>query len=108
MGINWVMELVSVLFGGPEYIWYIPDFTNTLQGVFIFIIFVWKKRVRRLVWAKLKSCCGKETISSRSKSPWSASARNTSSLTTSTGTQSNSVKSAPSNNIVMTPQTAKA
>lgn len=93
MGINWVMELISYVAGGPGYIWYIPDFTNTLQGVFIFIIFVWKNRVRRLIWAKLNSCCGKKPLSNGStKSPWTASTRNTSVHANSSSDPQNSIK----------------
>ncbi|XP_014254268.1 G-protein coupled receptor Mth2-like isoform X3 [Cimex lectularius] len=61
MGINWISELISFMFGKdvPQYLWYITDITNTLQGVFIFLIFVWKKRVRKLLWEKL--CGGKQS-----------------------------------------------
>ncbi|XP_029163667.1 G-protein coupled receptor Mth2-like [Nylanderia fulva] len=51
MGINWSMEIVSWLFkdAAPEYIWYLTDLTNTLQGLIIFIIFVWKEKIKRLL-----------------------------------------------------------
>ncbi|EGI60813.1 G-protein coupled receptor Mth2 [Acromyrmex echinatior] len=50
MGINWSMEIVSWLFkSAPPYIWYLTDLTNTLQGLIIFIIFVWKKKIKRLL-----------------------------------------------------------
>lgn len=39
MGINWLMELLSYQVGGSPYIWLIPDACNTLQGVFIFMIY---------------------------------------------------------------------
>nr|XP_024215953.1 probable G-protein coupled receptor Mth-like 10 [Halyomorpha halys] len=95
MGINWVMELLSsIAEGAPNYLWYIPDFTNTLQGLFIFLIFVWKKRVRRLVWAKILSCWGKKPISSNPRNTWSGSSRNTNS-TNSTHTVNNSIKMNP-------------
>lgn len=51
MGINWSMEIVSWLFNdtAPDYVWYLTDLTNTLQGLIIFIIFVWKKKIKRLL-----------------------------------------------------------
>ncbi|XP_072750318.1 probable G-protein coupled receptor Mth-like 3 isoform X2 [Anoplolepis gracilipes] len=50
MGINWSMEIVSWLFkSAPKYVWYLTDLTNTLQGLIIFIIFVWKKKIKRLL-----------------------------------------------------------
>ncbi|KAG5321077.1 MTH2 protein, partial [Pseudoatta argentina] len=50
MGINWSMEIISWLFkSAPPYIWYLTDLTNTLQGLIIFIIFVWKKKIKRLL-----------------------------------------------------------
>lgn len=50
MGINWSMEIISWLFkSAPQYIWYLTDLTNTLQGLIIFIIFVWKEKVKRLL-----------------------------------------------------------
>jgi G protein-coupled receptor Mth (Methuselah protein) len=49
MGINWVMEFVSWAAGGPDYIWYVTDVINTLQGVIIFCIFVLEPRVRECV-----------------------------------------------------------
>ncbi|KAL1132465.1 hypothetical protein AAG570_010420 [Ranatra chinensis] len=58
MGINWVMELVSWVVKGPQQIWYLTDITNTLQGVFIFVIFVCKRRIFRLINQKL--CPGKK------------------------------------------------
>jgi len=50
MGINWVMEIVSWSLGGPDYIWYVTDVINTLQGIFIFLIFIFEPRVRSCVW----------------------------------------------------------
>lgn len=50
MGINWSMEIVSWLFkSAPKYVWYLTDLTNTLQGLIIFIIFVWKEKIKRLL-----------------------------------------------------------
>ncbi|XP_048509400.1 G-protein coupled receptor Mth2-like isoform X5 [Athalia rosae] len=49
MGINWSMEIISWLCQGPKSLWYITDMGNTLQGVIIFIIFVWKEKIKRLL-----------------------------------------------------------
>ncbi|XP_011696771.1 PREDICTED: G-protein coupled receptor Mth2-like [Wasmannia auropunctata] len=50
MGINWSMEIISWLFKtAPAYVWYLTDLTNTLQGLIIFIIFVWKDKIKRLL-----------------------------------------------------------
>ncbi|XP_028048142.1 G-protein coupled receptor Mth2 isoform X3 [Monomorium pharaonis] len=50
MGINWSMEIISWLFEkAPPYVWYLTDLTNTLQGLIIFIIFVWKEKIKRLL-----------------------------------------------------------
>lgn len=53
MGINWAMELVSFAVGGPKFLWFVTDFGNTLQGLLIFLIFVWKRRILRLLNQKL-------------------------------------------------------
>ncbi|XP_063222231.1 G-protein coupled receptor Mth2-like isoform X3 [Bacillus rossius redtenbacheri] len=53
MGVNWGMEVISFAAGGPQYIWYITDIGNTLQGVLIFLIFVWKEKIRRLLAKRL-------------------------------------------------------
>ncbi|XP_072758321.1 G-protein coupled receptor Mth2-like [Anoplolepis gracilipes] len=57
MGISWSMEIVSWLFHDvktvPEYVWYLTDLTNALQGLIIFIIFVWKKKIKRLLLKRL-------------------------------------------------------
>jgi hypothetical protein len=57
MGVNWIMEVVSWAAGGPEYLWYVTDLGNILQGVLIFVIFVCKERVRRILVRKFCSQC---------------------------------------------------
>ncbi|XP_046390262.1 probable G-protein coupled receptor Mth-like 3 [Ischnura elegans] len=46
MGVNWALEIISSLVGG-ECIWLPFDLLNTLQGVFVFYIFVWKIKILR-------------------------------------------------------------
>ncbi|XP_068085479.1 probable G-protein coupled receptor Mth-like 1 isoform X2 [Anabrus simplex] len=65
MGVNWIMEIISWFAGGPDYLWYVTDIGNTLQGVLIFIIFVWKDRVRRLLMERF---CPKRAMSGTAKS----------------------------------------
>jgi len=38
MGVSWIMDVISWLAGGPDYLWYFTDIINCLQGVFIFIV----------------------------------------------------------------------
>lgn len=55
MGLNWLAEILSWAFEdykSLEYVWYITDMGNALQGVFIFIIFVCKKRVLKITAEK--------------------------------------------------------
>jgi len=52
MGVNWIMEVISWAAGGPEYFWFVTDLGNILQGVLIFIIFVWKQKVRHILMRK--------------------------------------------------------
>ncbi|CAK9798341.1 G-protein coupled receptor Mth2 [Anthophora quadrimaculata] len=66
MGINWSMEIISWLCNNsPAYIWYLTDLTNTLQGVIIFLIFVWKGKIRRLLVKKF-TCDGNSILSRNS------------------------------------------
>ncbi|XP_046680950.1 G-protein coupled receptor Mth2-like isoform X3 [Homalodisca vitripennis] len=84
MGINWVMELVSFVVGGPKSIWFVTDLGNTLQGLLIFLIFVCKRRILRLLNQKL--CPRWElvapTASSRSKTEKQESAKTNSTKST--------------------------
>ncbi|XP_060842363.1 G-protein coupled receptor Mth2-like isoform X2 [Rhopalosiphum padi] len=55
MGVNWLAEIISWATDsdGSEYVWYVTDIGNSLQGVLIFLIFVCKKRVLNLLNKKL-------------------------------------------------------
>lgn len=55
MGVNWSMEVISWLVNWqassfPTAIWYLTDFANAAYGVFIFFIFVFKRKI----WIQLK------------------------------------------------------
>ncbi|XP_046428127.1 G-protein coupled receptor Mth2-like isoform X2 [Neodiprion fabricii] len=47
MGICWSTEVISGIWEGPRYIWYVTDMVNALQGIVIFVIFVCKKKICR-------------------------------------------------------------
>lgn len=44
MGLYWMMEVISYHSDGKNVFWVTVDCINTLQGVFIFIIFICNKR----------------------------------------------------------------
>lgn len=48
LGICWIAESIS-FFIGQNYIFYVTDFLNCLQGVIIFYFFVWNKNVRKMI-----------------------------------------------------------
>lgn len=78
MGISWSMEIISWLFNNtPRFIWYLTDLTNTLQGVLIFLIFVWKDKIRRLLLKKF-GCLRSNVLSRNStRSAYHSSASRT-------------------------------
>lgn len=47
MGVAWSMEVISLMSNSPIFL--LTDICNTLQGVFIFILFVMTRRVLRLI-----------------------------------------------------------
>lgn len=65
MGITWLLEIASILLYDHKknFFWSISDSFNVLLGVFVFIIFVFKKRVWKEIMIKLgktiefKLCC---------------------------------------------------
>ncbi|XP_014212232.1 G-protein coupled receptor Mth2 [Copidosoma floridanum] len=67
MGINWSMEIISWLYADNvlKYLWYVTDLTNTLQGVIIFLIFVWKDKIKRLLLRRFR-CKSKKWITRNS------------------------------------------
>ncbi|XP_046390056.1 G-protein coupled receptor Mth2-like [Ischnura elegans] len=74
MGVNWMMELIQTVVKGPDYLWVVCDLLNALQGVFIFFIFVWKKKVRGVATRRIcqmlpeKFSSGSQIM--RSLNPW--------------------------------------
>lgn len=53
MGISWVLELISSLLDQQAYIFYVTDFVNVMQGVFVFLIFVFKRNVLSAIKKRL-------------------------------------------------------
>ncbi|XP_046824916.1 G-protein coupled receptor Mth2-like isoform X2 [Vespa crabro] len=50
MGITWSTEIISTLWKESDnYIWYVTDVVNTLQGLIIFITLVCKEKIKRLL-----------------------------------------------------------
>ncbi|XP_011307304.1 G-protein coupled receptor Mth2 isoform X2 [Fopius arisanus] len=48
MGINWSMDIIAwLLKNQAQWIWHAADLLNSFQGIMIFVIFVWKDRIKR-------------------------------------------------------------
>jgi G protein-coupled receptor Mth (Methuselah protein) len=45
MGISWLLEIVDTLLNNQQFWGYVSDGFNLLQGVLVFLIFVFKKKV---------------------------------------------------------------
>ncbi|XP_061383795.1 G-protein coupled receptor Mth2-like isoform X1 [Danaus plexippus] len=58
MGVNWTVEVISFAVGGSNWYWIVVDLCNIALGVYIFFIFVWKKKVRNLIRKKFRSIRG--------------------------------------------------
>jgi G protein-coupled receptor Mth (Methuselah protein) len=57
MGASWSMESISWFLDNRFYSFYISDIINSLQGFIIFILFVWKPKVRDLIRQRLLCHC---------------------------------------------------
>ncbi|XP_032664923.1 G-protein coupled receptor Mth2-like [Odontomachus brunneus] len=63
MGITWSMQIISTEFKGKlRVVWYISNLIHSLHGLIIFIIFVWKDKIKKLL---LKRFGCREDIFSR-------------------------------------------
>lgn len=60
MGMSWSLEIVSWVMDMfayvPIYFWYLIDLTNILQGLVIFILFVFKKKTKNLLIKRFNNC----------------------------------------------------
>jgi hypothetical protein len=45
MGVPWLFEILSTIFPEPKEMWVFTDLINSLQGLFIFIIFVLNRKM---------------------------------------------------------------
>jgi len=62
MGVSWTTEVVSFILDGSFYSWFFTDLVNSLMGFIIFVNFVCKARIGRLL---LQNCsCLKKLLSS--------------------------------------------
>ncbi|XP_041978751.1 probable G-protein coupled receptor Mth-like 3, partial [Aricia agestis] len=53
MGAGWVSELLSTIVVQPQWLWLVVDLFNEMQGVFIFMILVFKPKVYYLIKKRL-------------------------------------------------------
>ena len=55
MGVLWLMEIISFWVGGSAYIWILFDLINICSAIFIFIMFILKPKIYKLL--KIKCPC---------------------------------------------------
>lgn len=49
MGVLWLLETTSWLLDPDGWVFYLPDALNTVTGLLIFLLFVLKPKVKRLL-----------------------------------------------------------
>uniref|UniRef100_A0A182T6L3 G-protein coupled receptors family 2 profile 2 domain-containing protein n=1 Tax=Anopheles maculatus TaxID=74869 RepID=A0A182T6L3_9DIPT len=49
MGVTWTVEIITFLVGESSWLIYLVDICNCLTGISIFILFVWKPKVKQLL-----------------------------------------------------------
>lgn len=54
MGVSWSLEVLATLFRSPAALWYISDGFNILQGLLVFLIFVFKRKVLTSIQERLR------------------------------------------------------
>ncbi|KAI5635792.1 7 transmembrane receptor (Secretin family) domain-containing protein [Phthorimaea operculella] len=59
MGINWLLEVISAIYPVADGFWIITDAYNVLIGLIIFIIFVCKRKIFRLMKKRLEERLGR-------------------------------------------------
>lgn len=58
MGAGWISELLSTLANSePQWLWTVIDLMNELQGVFIFLILIFKPKLYYLIRKRLGKIC---------------------------------------------------
>ncbi|CAG7828827.1 unnamed protein product [Allacma fusca] len=59
MGLGWVFDIISWAIGPTyTYLFFAADLFNSLQGLFILIVIIWRKRVLEVLHLR-KSCLQK-------------------------------------------------
>lgn len=59
MGVTWCMEPISWMISPDHWSFYLTDACNCIQGVLIFLLFVMKRKIYRLLRQRLFLCLGK-------------------------------------------------
>ncbi|KAG5681897.1 hypothetical protein PVAND_011303 [Polypedilum vanderplanki] len=54
MGVTWITESISWVFEN-SIVFYVSDFLNCIQGLIIFLLFVWKPKVKKLIVRRYRS-----------------------------------------------------
>ncbi|XP_055605584.1 G-protein coupled receptor Mth2-like [Uranotaenia lowii] len=52
MGVTWSLEVISWAVDNIGWMFYVSDVCNCIQGFLIFMLFVWKQKVKRLIYKK--------------------------------------------------------
>jgi hypothetical protein len=69
MGGTWLLEVLSWIVGGPNWVWYFPDLINCSRGVFVFYFCVWSnKKVRDSLLVQVRSKYARKFVSDDDKS----------------------------------------
>uniref|UniRef100_A0A182PLA5 G-protein coupled receptors family 2 profile 2 domain-containing protein n=1 Tax=Anopheles epiroticus TaxID=199890 RepID=A0A182PLA5_9DIPT len=53
MGVTWTVEIITFWVGERSWLIYLVDICNCLTGIFIFVLFVWKQKVKQLLLKSL-------------------------------------------------------
>lgn len=68
MGVTWSLEVVSWAVNNVAWMFYISDICNCMQGFLIFMLFVWKQKIKRLIYKKFGIPLGEAEMSLSSAS----------------------------------------
>lgn len=68
MGVSWTLEVLATVFTSPAELWYFSDAFNILQGLLVFLIFVFKRKV----WIAVRERLGLRTTSAKGSPPATA------------------------------------
>ncbi|XP_045498634.1 G-protein coupled receptor Mth2-like isoform X3 [Colias croceus] len=68
MGVNWFLEVISAIYPKADALWKFTDAYNVLIGLIIFIIFVCKRKIFRLIKKRYKQVRGQSMSRSQTTS----------------------------------------